>query len=954
MKILRITKTPIFLVALVFMASLIVVPLSSFSQTPPSASYSFNQSDVDARFFTPAKKDLESVYNADNGKEGLPLKAGFSINVDLKPSNAGSVFMWPDGSRSWIVKLVLPEAPFMALTFNNVTLPEGTSIFVYSNNSNNALAALSSKDIVSSTLSSPMFTGGEVFVEYFEPIGKAALKDNFTIYEIVFIANGIDALNGKDLGDSEACQVNINCPEGTSWQNQKRGVARILFREGAGWYWCSGTLINNTAQDGKPYFLTAEHCGGSASAADRNVWQFYFNYERSTCANTGTPPTNLITGCTLKAKGLISGGSDFQLVELSSTPVQAWNPYYNGWSRSTTGSASGVSIHHPSGDAKKISTYTSQLTSAGPNIGGSQMATNSAWRVVWAATASGTGVTEGGSSGSPIFNADGLVVGTLSGGASTCTNPNFADYYGKFSYHWESNGSTNEVKLAPWLDPTGSNTTTLAGFDPYAGLFADFTANTTQVYENGSVTFTDLSGGDVITSWEWNFGIGAVPETATGQGPHTVNYPTVGQKTVTLTVNGTVTKTKLNYITVVPSIFVAPAGLQAQIENENDVKLTWNYPEIVSNEGFEGFDNFALSFAPWIQHDLDGKPTYTIDGTTFTNQGYTGTFIVFNNTATTPVLSAAWAARTGSKAAVCFNATSSPWNNDWLVSPRIKVLPGYTLKFWAKSITAQYGLERLKVGISTTGSIPANFTIVSAGTYLSVPVEWTEYTYSLAAYEGSYIHFAFNCVSADAFALFIDDISVTDASGKSVFAQGFENDVKVLDQPITRSVFNGVSPRAQIGNTKDMMEISGYKIFRNEVEIATISDPDILEYNDLDLPDGEYSYTVSATYSSPLGQSVTSEPATVVISTGNDIDPNGYLKGVSLFPNPFSSEIRLTNAQKVASITITNILGQVLYSTTNTDNDELRIDTYKLPSGVYMVHLKCVDKSTRVVKMIRK
>ena len=134
----------------------------------------------------------------------------------------------------------------------------------------------------------------------------------------------------KDLGDAQSCQVYINCsPEGDNWQVQIRGVARICFNEGGYWYLCSGTLINITANVGSPYFLTAYHCGGDASASDRNVWQFYFNYERPGWPNTVTPPNNVITGCTYKAGGVISGGSVFQLVLLSSSPSLSCNPYYN-------------------------------------------------------------------------------------------------------------------------------------------------------------------------------------------------------------------------------------------------------------------------------------------------------------------------------------------------------------------------------------------------------------------------------------------------------------------------------------------------------------------------------------------------------------------------------------------------------------------------------------------------
>jgi len=38
----------------------------------------------------------------------------------------------------------------------------------------------------------------------------------------------------KNLGDAGSCEVNINCsPEGDAWKVQKRGVARILFKDGA-------------------------------------------------------------------------------------------------------------------------------------------------------------------------------------------------------------------------------------------------------------------------------------------------------------------------------------------------------------------------------------------------------------------------------------------------------------------------------------------------------------------------------------------------------------------------------------------------------------------------------------------------------------------------------------------------------------------------------------------------
>lgn len=96
-------------------------------------------------------------------------------------------------------------------------------------------------------------------------------------------------------------------------------------------------------------------------------------------------------------------------------------------------------------------------------------------------------------------------------------------------------------------------------FTPYV---ADFTADVTQICEDGSVTFTDSSTN--ATSWEWDFGDFAYPPTADTQGPHIVIYSAPGLKTVTLTINGNIVETKTDFI-VVDSI--PTAGFTYEINN---------------------------------------------------------------------------------------------------------------------------------------------------------------------------------------------------------------------------------------------------------------------------------------------------------------------------------------------------------------------------------------------------
>lgn len=179
------------------------------------------------------------------------------------------------------------------------------------------------------------------------------------------------------------------------------------------------------------------------------------------------------------------------------------------------------------------------------------------------------------------------------------------------------------------------------------------------------------------------------------------------------------------------------------------------------SDGFEDYDDFALNFPPWTQYDGDGSSTYAIQNYTFPNQYYTGSFIIFNSSLCSPsMVGTAIDPHTGEKGAYCFAAINYP-NNDWLISPQLNLSSDATLSFWARSYTAQYGLERFKVGVSTTGIDPSNFTIISGANYIQAPASWTQYTYTLPQPAK---YFAVQCVSNDAFIFMVDDFLVTDQS----------------------------------------------------------------------------------------------------------------------------------------------------------------------------------------------
>ncbi len=505
-------KTNYFLSLLITLSLFTFTGYSQISQggTPPGfssniLSESFEVIDLPAPDIAQLQAEDE-----ENDKNNFPQRIATNVPVFIDIHNSGNWENLQTGGKIWRVKLICEGALAINVQFDKFHLPAEGKLYLYNFDKTQILGAYTSHNNHESGLFSTELIGGdEVTIEYYQPEGLTELAE-ISISDIAFAYRNVSYVlqNTKDFGDSDWCEVNVNCsPEGDNWQDEKKGVARILFYESPYWYWCTGSLVNNTLENGTPYFLTADHCGGIASASERNYWIFYFNFESAGCFNPGSSPGyNSITGATLKSRGDISGGSDFQLVQLNSTPPSYYNVYYNGWDRSGSSSSSGVAIHHPAGDIKKISTYTSTLTSTTWNGSGYVGAYNAHWRAYWSATANGHGVNEGGSSGSPIFNSSGRVLGTLTGGSSSCNHPTWPDLYGKFSYHWQSNGSSSSVQLKPWLDPNNSGVTYLNGYDPNAANppVADFTADNTNPGVSQTVYFTDLSTNSP-TSWSWSF-----------------------------------------------------------------------------------------------------------------------------------------------------------------------------------------------------------------------------------------------------------------------------------------------------------------------------------------------------------------------------------------------------------------------------------------------------------------
>ena len=401
--------------------------------------------------------DVESLLAEDASIEGKshPLRIGVTKDVMYTNYNSGRIDLLPDGSKIWRLMFHMEGATFTSMNFSTFEIPNGAELFLYTPDRETVIGKFTNANLMEDGTFYPQeMPGDEIIVEYYEP-ANAAFAGKLVIDQISQGYYDFFHIYEKDveggLGNAEGtCHPNAICYD-AEWHDQIQSVVCYTMTSGGYVYMCSGAMVNNTARDGKQYLLSANHCYEAGS------WKFYFNYQATTCNGTNGSTIKTATGYTLKAKDNGDSSSDFMLVEITGTINPNFNVFLAGWTNATTTPTNPTScgaIHHPGGDIKKFS--KPQNINNG-SLGGYPKF----WLANWATA---TGATEQGSSGSPLFNKDKLIVGQLYAGSSSCTNPTGWDLYGKLSNSWTNNNTNdNSKKLKPWLDPNNTGATSLQG-----------------------------------------------------------------------------------------------------------------------------------------------------------------------------------------------------------------------------------------------------------------------------------------------------------------------------------------------------------------------------------------------------------------------------------------------------------------------------------------------------------
>ena len=510
---------------------------------------------------------------AKNSREWMPMQAGVTIPLNNKAiMQRGKWSFVAPNHFVWSVEIEASSASALSLYLNNFNLRQGQQLYIYSKQLNQVMGAFTDNN------NGLYFTPG--IIESNRLIVEFNSKRKLQELPFEFNQLGVILRQQRSFGGAGSCEVPVNCSEGQSWQHQKRGVARVLVKQANALFWCTGSLINNTKNDGTAFFLTANHCGMGSTSSDYNQWVFDFDYESANCERPVTEPEKrTLTGAQLIANGSTprAVSSDFKLLLLNEEVPDEYHLYFNGWNRSGDIPQHGVVIHHPAGDIKFISTYTNPATSS--FYYGSESSDGPFWKVYWSETENGHGVTEGGSSGSPLFDENKLIVGTLTGGNASCINNTEPDYFGKFSDSWSKNGIVSANQLQPWLDPLNTGAVKWEGYFKGSNIVvADFNSEVTKIIERSYIEFNNLSEGN-ISYYRWEFE-GGVPAESNEKNPGLIYYDKPGTYSVKLVASSDENADSIvrkEYIKVIGNIYPNPFIIGNGIHREIHI-LTGNTP----------------------------------------------------------------------------------------------------------------------------------------------------------------------------------------------------------------------------------------------------------------------------------------------------------------------------------------------------------------------------------------
>jgi lysyl endopeptidase len=396
---------------------------------------------------------------------GRQLDHAFIVNSRSVPAQDWTV--QPDGTRTWSVSITSQGGLGIRLHLESLNLPPGGRLLLYSGSRPDLAPLITTYADLDGQHDLWMQT---VFSDQVTLTCQVPAADVPAVsFQIAELSHLFAVPKVGDYTKEGTCHNDVTCYG--NWASEAAGVARISFIESGNSYLCSGCLLAANSSSSE-FFLTAHHCVTSGNVA--SSVEFFWLYQTATC--NGAAPDISTVPQTGGGGDLLAGssGDDFSFLRLRRM-APAGVSFLNWSTDPPSANETLTCIHHPDGSYKRIS------------FGKYYDSDADFWAVQWY-----SGVTEGGSSGSPLFNANHQVIGQLNGGfggpGSSCNDPSAPDQFGRFDLAYPS--------VKKWLSgsstPPGTDFSAVKGV--YNGLFSDDSSGDPE-NSSGFVSLSITAGG---------------------------------------------------------------------------------------------------------------------------------------------------------------------------------------------------------------------------------------------------------------------------------------------------------------------------------------------------------------------------------------------------------------------------------------------------------------------------